>query len=91
VVLVAVDEQEAAAVDRFVHHLGRHLDIAEDGAAVVAQRLVVVAGDDGDVGPVDGRELAHRVGEGAPVHAELLGEGEVQPADELAALAGRAL
>ena len=46
--LVAMNEQEAPAVDRFMHQFVDHLDLAEDNAAVVAQRLVVVAGDEHD-------------------------------------------
>ncbi|MPN10482.1 hypothetical protein SDC9_157777 [bioreactor metagenome] len=44
--LVAVDEQEATAVDRLMDDFVDHLDIAEDDAAILAQRLVVVAGNE---------------------------------------------
>ena len=41
--LVAVDQQEAPAVGSLMDQFVDHLDVAEDGAAVVAQRLVVIA------------------------------------------------
>ena len=43
---VAVDQQKTPAVGGFVHQLIDHLDIAENDAAVIAQRLVVIAGDE---------------------------------------------
>ena len=44
--LVAMDEQKAPAVRRFMNQLIDHFDIAENDAAILAQHLVVVAGNE---------------------------------------------
>jgi hypothetical protein len=41
--IVAMDQQEATAVDGFMHVFTFHPDVAESGFAVIAQGLVVVA------------------------------------------------
>ena len=46
--LVAVDQQKTASVGGFMHQFVDHLDVTEDGAAVVAQRLVMIARDEHD-------------------------------------------
>jgi hypothetical protein len=68
--VVAVDEQEATSVRGFVHMLVNDVDIAEGGLAVVAQCLVVVAGDEHDPLAMAGPSqhlLHHRVLRGVPV------------------------
>ena len=62
--LVAVNEQEAPAVGRLVDDLVHHLDIAENNTAIVAQRLIVVAGNEYNPVAVPGSAqqlLHHRI------------------------------
>jgi hypothetical protein len=74
---VAVNEQEAAAVGRFVNQLLDHFDVAENDAAVVAQRLVVVAGNEHHALAVAGAAqqfLHHGVLRRRPVDAALIAQ-----------------
>ena len=51
---IAVDEQETPTVGQFVHQFVDHFDVAENDAAIIAQRLVVIAGDEDDALAVTG-------------------------------------
>ena len=72
--MVAVDDQVAAAVGALVHGLVLHLDAAEMGAVVLAQELVVIAGQIDDAHALAGlaQELLHHVVVGLrPIPARL--------------------